>query len=118
MIGNLVPWETDVRYGCMNWAFAIACDIQLFIFMPFFVMLYKKSKIASIIWHSVMLIGGITIMCLLADSYYFTTGAFSNYNYVLFAIFIEKPWTKFHANAIGCFAAMVYMHILETRKDR
>lgn len=112
MIGNLIPWTQDIRYGCMDWAFAVACDIQLYIFMPFFVMLYKKNKKASIAWHCIMLLGGIAIMCCLADAYNFTAGGFSNYNYVLFAYFIEKPWTKFHANAIGCLFAIFYMHIL------
>jgi len=69
LVGNLIPWWQDVKYGCMNWAWALCCDFQLFLFVPLWVWLHHKSKRVSCIMQVFMFLFGITVLCGIAAAY-------------------------------------------------
>ena len=44
-IGNLVPFFSEATEGCMFWAWFLTTDLQLYLLIPLYVALIRKSKV-------------------------------------------------------------------------
>ena len=62
LIGNFVPWDQNAKGGCMPWSWVIAADFQLYFFIPFYVMVYKKSKKAAYVLAGALMVIGTGII--------------------------------------------------------
>lgn len=65
LLSNFIPWDQNAKGGCMPWSWAIAADFQLYIFIPFYVILYKKSRTACLVLVWTLLAAGSVIICLI-----------------------------------------------------
>ena len=94
LINNFVPWDQNAKGGCMPWAWAIAADFQLYIFIPFYVIAYKKSRgLALAIGWSLLAIGTIVI-CIIVSHFDLTAGAYTLENWYMYAMYLNKPYCK------------------------
>jgi hypothetical protein len=48
-IGNMVPFFVEVTCGCFYWAWIVYCDMQLYLLIPIYVLIFKKSRTAGIL---------------------------------------------------------------------
>jgi peptidoglycan/LPS O-acetylase OafA/YrhL len=116
LISNFVPWEQDVKFGCMPWSWAIAADFQLFIFIPLWVVIYKKSKNAALGLMWFLIAAGTAIIALIVQKFDLTAGAYTLENWYMYGQFINKPYCKLQVHAIGILFCILYMDILKYRK--
>lgn len=95
--------------GCFFWGWIVAVEIQLFIFIPLLVWglsnLNLKLRNAAI---GVMFTAGLLINAYLAYAYKLTAGLLSPANYYIYMTFINKPYTKIYAVAIGLFLGFLF----------
>jgi peptidoglycan/LPS O-acetylase OafA/YrhL len=67
LLGNFIPWDQNAKGGCMPWSWAIAADFQLYIFIPLYVVVYKKSRNAAITLAWLLMLAGTVIICLIVS---------------------------------------------------
>ena len=115
-IGNIYGFQEPTE-GCMYWVWAIQCDLQLHLFVPFLVMIY--ANYGSFIGNGCMFFLWCFSMFLnmfIVHKYDLKVGVFAIENYSLLDKVFSKPWTKLFALAIGVAFANLYMQILSYRK--
>lgn len=96
----------------MPWGWAIAADFQLYIFIPFYVMLYKKSRNAALYLAWGILLVGTVIICSIVSEFDLTAGAYTLENWYMYAQYLNKPYCKMQVHAIGILAAILYFDLL------
>jgi hypothetical protein len=96
----------------MPWSWAIAADFQLYIFIPFYVMLYKRSRKACIYLASFFIIAGTVIISLIAAKFDLTAGAYTLENYYMYAKLLNKPYCKLQVHGIGILFCILYIELL------
>jgi len=94
LIGNFVPWDQNAKGGCMPWSWAIAADFQLYLFVPLYVVIYKKSRNAALIVAWMLLIGGTVIICSIVSHFDLTAGAYTLENWYMYGMYLNKPYCK------------------------
>ena len=67
LVGNFIPSEQNSKGGCMQWSWPIACEFQLSLLIPFYVILYKKSRISGIIFGWLVVIAGTITFIVISD---------------------------------------------------
>jgi hypothetical protein len=100
----------------MPWSWVISVDFQLYVFIPFYVILFKKSRIAGLTLAWLMIVTGSVIIGLIASHYNFTAGIYTVENYELYAQIIIKPYCKLQVHGLGILSAILYLDILDYRK--
>lgn len=116
LISNFVPWDQNAKGGCMPWSWAIAADFQLYVFIPFYVILYKKSRKAAIGLGFFLLALGTVIICSIVYEFNLTAGAYTLENWYMYGMFLNKPYCKLQVHAIGILGAILYFDVLAYRK--
>lgn len=118
LVGNFIPWDQNAKGGCMPWSWVIAVDFQLYLFIPFYVMAYKKSKNFGLAIGWFLLVAGTVIICAIVSEFDLTAGAYTLENWYMYAQYLNKPYCKLQVHAIGLLSAILYLDILEYRKAR
>lgn len=113
MYSNFYPSFQDDKNDCMAWSWTYEQDMQLFLFTPFFVMLYFKIGRYALYVFLLLLIGlGIFINYRVALSKNLTAGVFSLENYYMYSYYLIKPWCKI---SVYCFGLMCGMFFRDLR---
>jgi peptidoglycan/LPS O-acetylase OafA/YrhL len=102
----------------MPWSWAVAADFQLYLLLPLYVVIYKKSRAAAlgVAWGLFAL--GTVIICLVVYDFDLTAGAYTLENWYMYGMFLNKPYCKFQVHALGVLAAILYLDILAYRKAK
>ena len=67
LFGNLYPFFQSDLGGCMQWTWSIEVDMQLFLFTPFMVMLYRKIGAKKMyILMTITFLAGLVVIYLMA----------------------------------------------------
>jgi hypothetical protein len=111
-----VPWDQNAKGGCMPWSWAIAADFQLYVFIPFYVILYKKSRTACIYFAWFLIFAGTVIICSIVSSFNLTAGAYTLENWYMYAKYLNKPYCKLQVHAIGILFCIMYLDLLKYRQ--
>lgn len=100
----------------MPWSWVIAADFQLYIFIPLWVVIYKKSRNAglSLMWF--LLIAGTGIICTIVSKFDLTAGAYTLENWYMYGQYLNKPYCKLQVHAIGILFCIMYQDLLRYRK--
>jgi peptidoglycan/LPS O-acetylase OafA/YrhL len=116
LINNFVPWEQNAKGGCMPWSWAIAADFQLYLFIPFYVMLYKKSRTAFLALAWLILAVGTAVICLIVSEFNLTAGAYTLENWYMYSRYLNKPYCKLQVHALGILACIFYLDLIKFRR--
>jgi hypothetical protein len=100
----------------MPWSWAIAADFQLYIFIPFYVILYKKSRTACIYFAWFLVFAGTVIICSIVSNFNLTAGAYTLENWYMYAKYLNKPYCKLQVHAIGILFCIMYLDLLKYRQ--
>lgn len=108
-IGNIFGYQ-EATEGCMYWAWAIQCDMQLHLLVPFLVMIYTKfSNRAGDFAMLFLVCVSMVINCFIIYKYELRAGLFAIENRDILEKFYSKPWTKLYAVALGVYFAHLYI---------
>jgi hypothetical protein len=115
-IGNLVPYFVEVTLGCFYWGWAIFCDMQCYLYVPFFALVYKKSPAAGIFIPIFLIIYNTVFTWVMSAEWDFKAGPLAIEDYYMFAIVYNKPWFKQGCHCTGILFGILYFEILKYRK--
>jgi peptidoglycan/LPS O-acetylase OafA/YrhL len=98
----------------MQWTWTLECDLQLFILVPIFVLLYNRtSKVFAKLTAICLIVIGTLVNFFITKNDKLTAGIFSMDNKYLYAHFMSKPHTKIHVFALGLLVAMIFEEICD-----
>ena len=100
----------------MPWSWVIAADFQLYVFIPLWVVIFKKSRNAGLLLMLLLLIGGTGIICIIVTKFDLTAGAYTLENWFMYGQFLNKPYCKLQVHAIGIFFCIMYQDLIKYRK--
>ncbi len=78
----------------MPWSWAIAADFQLYLFIPLYVIIYKKSRTACLVVIWTLLAIGSAIICAIVWEFELTAGAYTLENWYMYGMYLNKPYCK------------------------
>jgi hypothetical protein len=78
----------------MPWSWAIAADFQLFIFIPLWVVIFKKSRTIGISLITLLFIVGTVLVSLIVYKFDLTAGAYTLENWYMYGMYLNKPYCK------------------------
>lgn len=109
MYSNLYPWTQGDKSGCMQWTWTLECDMQLFLLVPIFVLLYNQtSRYFSKLLACVLIVGGTFISQYVSAKNHLTAGILSMDNANLYSHFLSKPFCKLHVFGLGILCGMLF----------
>ena len=110
---NFIPEYVIANEGCYYWGWFPACEIQLFLVLPWIIyaIISIKSKAAQAIVVILGILIGIGINFYVIWANNMATGLFAPQDIYIFHIFVNKPYTKLHAVFIGIGTALAYTSI-------
>jgi peptidoglycan/LPS O-acetylase OafA/YrhL len=96
----------------MQWTWTLECDLQLFLVIPFLVMIYQKIPLKFFVsLITALMFGGIYTSYWIADHYKLTAGVFSMNNHYMLSMWMMKPYCKIHLFSLGILSAILYEEI-------
>ena len=109
---NFIPGYVIANEGCFYWGWYPACELQLFIVMPWIAyMILKQKPLVQSIMVSLGVTMGIAINFYIIWANEMAAGLFAPQDILIFKIFVIKPYTKFHAVFLGIGMAIMYQSI-------
>ena len=78
----------------MPWGWVVATDFQLYIFVPLYVVVFKKSRNAGLILASFMMVAGTAAIAGVVSEFDLTAGAYTLENWNMYAMYLSKPYCK------------------------
>ena len=115
-LNNLYPWFVEGLNGWFYWPFVVIIDLQLYLLLPVWVMVYRFNKIAFHLLMTLILIGGWVILFVIFYENKLSVGVLTLENYYLYSYNFNKPYTKFPSVALGCWFGSFYLRLLEYKK--
>eukprot|EP00347_Sterkiella_histriomuscorum_P013100 403366020 len=100
-IGNVYPFFQEATEGCMFWNWFVSCDVQMYLLIPIYVALYKKSRVASLTLLLLLTLGCCAFSIVTCFQRSLRAGVFALENYYLFGDLLSKPWGKFATCCTG-----------------
>lgn len=116
MIGNLVPFWSELNAGCNYPAWIFLVDFQLFLLVPIYVILFKKKPVLGVLLQIFLIIADACLLAWMSKEYGFRACYLTTEGALLFAYVINKPYTKFVTHSVGVLTAFAYMEYLAYRK--
>lgn len=116
LVGDMVPFFQAQNEGCYYWSWSVTNDIKLFLLVPFYVILYKRSRAWGHAVVVLVILGNCALNMLLTNSKDLTAGLFSSEDYYLFSTMANKFYTKLGPSAFGVMCAVLYLDVLQYRK--
>ena len=101
----------------MNWTWFIDIDIQLFILIPVFVIIYKKVKVLGIIIPIVLVLLSIVYIMHIVMINEFRAGILALENYDIYSELITKPQTRIGSYCIGVLFGFFYERLIQYREE-
>ena len=111
-----MPFWSELTAGCNYPVWIFQVDFQLFLLVPLYVILYKKSPTLGVLLHVFLIIGDAILLAWMSITYGFRACYLTTEGALLFAYVINKPYTKFVTHSVGILTAFAYMKFLEYRK--
>jgi len=110
---NIFPVYQIPSEGCYYWGWFIAAEMQIFIFLPFIVYLivHAKKQLNVYIGLICLCIFGVALNYFIFYWYNLAAGLFAPADLGAFRWFINKPYTKIHAVALGILLACILKSI-------
>ena len=102
--------------GCMNWTQIIASHVQIIAITPFFVILYKKSRVAFLIFTIMVCMATSAASCIVFWRWRLTVGTLTFEDYFLFALITEKTYNKMITVMFAYYLAWIYQRIVAYRE--
>jgi peptidoglycan/LPS O-acetylase OafA/YrhL len=116
MIGNLVPYFEETNGGCMYWAWTFYVDLQIYLLIPFWAIIYMKSPKIGIAVIAFFIAIAQSYAAAMSIQYNLKMSPIGVEAYYLFGYYINKPWARMYASCIGAYFAMGYRNILSYRR--
>ena len=106
---NFFPWYTIANEGCFFWGWVVACEMQIFIFLPLIVALLS---LLSTKWRAfnllLMLSIGIAVNFYIIWKNNLAVALFNPNDLTAVMYFVNKPYTKIHAVANGIALGFIF----------
>jgi len=102
----------------MAWSWYYECECQLFLMVPFLVILYHKlGRRVCYVLYSVPIGLGIWINYKSSYAHDLTAGIFSLENFYMYSFYINKPWYKLGCYFVGILSAMFFIDARDYKKS-
>ena len=100
---NFFPSYVIANEGCYYWGWYPACDLQIFLIAPWLIYAtFKlKSGLARTSFISFVALVGIATNFYIIWKNQMAAGLFAPQDVLIFKLFINKPYTKIYAVALG-----------------
>ena len=106
---NFFPSYMIANEGCFFWGWFVCCEMQLFILLPWVVILMKKCKPAfQILMITVLTFASMGVIFAVVWENNFAAGLFAPQDIQIFKGFVNKPYTKLHCLFLGIGFAFLY----------
>jgi len=115
-ISNLYPNFQAPNEGCFFWSYIIEVDLQLALFIPLFIAVYRRNDLAGHIFaffSTVVCVIGSLYTC---NKYGLRAGTLAYENWNMFTFTLQKPWCHLTSMIIGVYGAWLYMELKKYRK--
>lgn len=120
MFSNIRPLFQSDMDSCMGWSWFYEVDMQLYLFAPFFVILYNKlGRYVCYVLFTIPLILGIWVNYNTSYEYKLTAGIFSLETcYFMYSYYLNKPWYKISVYMLGILSGMFFIDIREYKRSK
>lgn len=120
MYSNISPIFQNDMDTCMGWSWFYECDMQLYLFAPFFVILYHKAgRKFCYVFFTLILGAGIGINYHTSYEYKLTAGIFSLETcYFMYSYYLNKPYYKISVYMLGILSGMLFIDIREYKRSK
>jgi len=115
---NFFPEYVIANEGCYYWGWYPACDLQLFIFLPWFIYFTIKS---GRVWLQILIVcfgvccsAGLNFWIIWANN--MAAGLFAPQDIFIFKIFVIKPYSKFYTLFLGIGMGLMMNSIAQYRQ--
>jgi hypothetical protein len=109
---NFVPGYSIANEGCYYWGWFPACDLQLFLVVPWFIYaFYRLKQSYRNIGIALGVFGGMVIIFWVIWHNQMAAGLFAPQDVAIFRLFVNKPYTKLYAVFLGIQMAFFYKQL-------
>ncbi|TNV84519.1 hypothetical protein FGO68_gene10143 [Halteria grandinella] len=115
-IGNLVPYFSESNGGCFYWGWTFFIDMQLYLLVPVFVIVYKRAPRIGILLQFFLIFADAVFLMYMTSEYMFRASVLNVEGYYFFSVLGNKPYCKFVTYCVGVLAAFAYMELLAYRR--
>ena len=102
--------------GCFQWAFLYSNIFLVYLFLPLFVIIYKKNSKIFTYLVIFTLFFGVFVNILVVRMHDLRVGKNAPNDYLLYSLFIIKPYTKIVPLALSMLTGLLYFKIEEYKK--
>jgi hypothetical protein len=110
---NFFPDYQVANEGCYYWGWFVACEMQLFLFVPLLVYLleYKAGQFINYISVCSIVGLGTYINYKVIFDNNMSAGLFAPQDILIFKLWLNKPYTKLHSVGMGILMAQLYLKV-------
>lgn len=107
---NFFPSYVIANEGCYYWGWYPACDLQIFLIAPWLIYatLKMKSEFARTCLVILVALVGVATNFFIIWKNKMAAGLFAPQDVLIFKLFINKPYTKIYAVALGIQMAHIF----------
>jgi len=116
MIGNLVPYFSELNGGCNYSSWIFYCDMQLYLVIPLYVIVYKRSPKIGVFLQFFMILTNSAVLMWMSAEFNFRGSPLAPEGYYIFSYIVNKPYMKFQTHSIGVLTAFAYIELVKYRK--
>lgn len=115
-LNTYFPYFTQALRGCFFWPYLVPNDIQLYIFFPVWIIVYRWNRKAFVALLVVLQAIGLFIHGFIGYYYNLSVGVMTFDDYYLYSYQFNKAHAKISAISFGLMMGYIYIRILEYRK--
>ena len=112
MVNNFFPTQRKYVDGCMTWGFFVSVELQLFIFLPLIILMYRFYKYVAVALLCILTLGGAALSGFIIWYNNFIPGYLVAFDGDTINQYVIKPYVRIEAYCMGILLAMLYDKIL------
>ena len=111
LVNNLIPFNRKDAIGCFTWGSYVAVEVQLFIFLPFIMIIYRYSKMTAVIILLILMLLGSAICGYVLWLYDIVPGYLYSMDVDVISAYGIKPYVRIDSYCMGVLIAISYEKI-------
>jgi len=115
-VHNYFPYFTKALEGCFYWPYVVTNEMQLFLFFPIWITLYRIRKSVLLVVIFILQLIGIGTNAYISLKYNLTIGILTFEDFYLYSYQLNKTHTKGSTVSMGLLLGVIYLRLLEYRK--
>ena len=106
---NFFPWYTIANEGCFFWGWVVACEMQIYVFLPLVIAILSRLSTKWRAFNLLLILSiGIAVNFYIIWKNNLAVALFNPNDLTAVMYFVNKPYTKIHAVANGIALAFIF----------